>query len=115
MPGRASSRPTGMAGFLVIWAGQVVSILASGMSSFALSIWLFQQTRSATAMGAMQVCYLLPFLAISPIAGVLVDRHNRKLMMMVSDGVALVSLSGYAFPVISRVESLLPDYEGQAE
>lgn len=90
----ASSRPTGMAGFLVIWAGQVISILASGMSSFALSIWLFQQTRSATAMGAMQVCYLLPFLALSPIAGVLVDRHSRKFMMMISDVVAVIATGG---------------------
>lgn len=66
---RASSRPTGMTGFLVIWTGQVISILASGVSSFALSIWLFQQTRSATAMGAMQVCCLLPCPALSPLAG----------------------------------------------
>lgn len=91
---RRASRPTGMKGFLVIWAGQLISILASGMSGFALSIWLFQQTRSATAMGVMQVCYLLPFLAFSPIAGVLVDRHNRKLMMMISDIVAILATGG---------------------
>ncbi len=87
-------RPSGMAGFLVIWAGQVISILASGMSSFALSIWLFQQTRSATAMGVMRVCYLVPFLAFSPIAGVLVDRRSRKLMMMISDMVAILATGG---------------------
>ena len=46
---------------------------------------MYQQTSSATALGLMQVFYITPFLIISPIAGVMVDRYNRKLMMMVSD------------------------------
>ncbi len=84
-------RPSGMTGFIIVWLGQIISILASGMSNFALSIWMFQQTRSATAMGLMNVFYILPFLLISPIAGVWVDRHNRKLMMMVSDLLAVLA------------------------
>jgi len=80
-----------MFGFSIIWIGQIVSILASGMSNFALSIWMFQQTRSATAMGLMQVCFILPFLLLSPIAGVWVDRYNRKLMMMMSDLTAVLA------------------------
>lgn len=87
-------RPTGLTGFLIVWSGQIVSILASGMSGFALTIWMFQQTRSATAMGLMQVAYILPFLLLSPIAGVMVDRYNRKLMMMVSDLTAVTATSG---------------------
>jgi MFS family permease len=80
-----------MVAFLVVWLGQISSILASGMSGFALNIWLFQQTRSATMMGVGFVCYILPFLLISPLAGVWVDRHNRKLMMMVSDLAAVIA------------------------
>ena len=80
-----SHRPTGMFAFTVIWLGQIVSVLASAMSQFALTIFMFEQTGSALAMGIMQVFYITPFLVISPIAGVMVDRHNRKLMMMVSD------------------------------
>ena len=75
----------GMPGFIIVWLGQIVSVLASGMSQFALTIWMYQQTGSATALGLMQVFYITPFLIISPIAGVMVDRYNRKLMMMVSD------------------------------
>ena len=75
----------GMVGFIIVWIGQIVSILASGMTQFALTIWMYQQTGSATALGLMQVFYITPFLVISPIAGVMVDRYNRKLMMMVSD------------------------------
>jgi DHA3 family macrolide efflux protein-like MFS transporter len=84
-------RPSGMFGFTIVWLGQIVSILASGMSNFALSIWMFQQTRSATAMGLMNVCFILPFLLLSPIAGVWVDRYNRKLMMMMSDLTAILA------------------------
>jgi len=57
-----TTQPAGMAAFLVIWIGQVVSILASGMSQFALTIWMYQQTHSATAMGLMSVFYIVPSL-----------------------------------------------------
>ena len=86
-----TKRPSGMAGFIVVWIGQIISILASGMSGFGLSIWMFQQTKSATAMGLMQVSYIVPFLLLSPIAGVMVDRYNRKLMMMISDFAAVLA------------------------
>jgi MFS family permease len=88
MEEKHSKRPTGMFGFTLVWIGQIVSVLASAMSQFGLTIWMFQKTESATALGLMQVFFITPFLLISPIAGVLVDRHNRKMMMMVSDVVA---------------------------
>jgi DHA3 family macrolide efflux protein-like MFS transporter len=84
-----------MAGFTLIWAGQILSVLATQMTSFALTIWVFQKTGSATTLGLMQVFWVTPFLLISPFAGVMVDRYNRKLMMMVSDigaGLATVAL-----------------------
>lgn len=87
-------RPGGLAGFVVIWLGQIVSVLASGMSGFALTLWMYQQTGSATAMGLMQVFYITPFLLLSIPAGVMVDRYNRKLMMMVSDLAAVVATFG---------------------
>jgi DHA3 family macrolide efflux protein-like MFS transporter len=85
-----SKRPTGFFGFTLVWIGQIISVLASSMSGFGLSIWMFEQTKSATAMGLMQVSFMLPFLLLSPIAGVMVDRYNRKLMMMVSDLTAVI-------------------------
>ncbi len=87
-------RLSGMTGFLLIWLGQFVSILASGMSGFALTIWMYQQTGSATALGLMQVFYITPFLLLSPVAGVMVDRYNRKLMMAVSDVLAFTATLG---------------------
>jgi len=84
-----------MSGFTIVWLGQVVSVLASMMTQFGLTIWAFEKTGSATALGLVQVFFVTPFLLISPLAGALVDRHDRKMMMMVSDlgaGVATVGI-----------------------
>ena len=81
----SSKRPSGMLGFTIVWLGQIVSVLATNMTQFALTIWVFELTGSVTALGLVQVFFVTPFLLISPIAGVMVDRYNRKLMMMVSD------------------------------
>lgn len=111
-----AGQPTGLFAFVVVWIGQIISIVASNMSWFALTIWVFQKTQSATAMGLAQVFFITPFLVISPIAGVMVDRYNRKFMMMISDlgaGVATIfiftmSLAGqlqlwhlYAYGIIA--------------
>ncbi|MBK8780831.1 MAG: MFS transporter [Anaerolineales bacterium] len=74
-----------MFGFTIVWIGQIISVLASAMSQFGLTIFMFKETGSATALGLMHVFFITPFLIISPIAGVMVDRYNRKMMMMVSD------------------------------
>ncbi|MEW6092580.1 MAG: MFS transporter, partial [Chloroflexota bacterium] len=78
-------RPSGMLGLTIVLSGQAISILASGMTGFSLAIWVFQQTSSATSLGIMTSAFTLPYLLIIPLAGVMVDRYNRKLMMMVSD------------------------------
>lgn len=84
-------QPTGMVGFTCVWIGQLVSVLASSATGFALTIWAYETTNSATALGVLSTSFLIPFLLLSPIAGALVDRHNRKLMMMVSDLAAAVA------------------------
>ncbi len=99
-----SKRPTGMNAFFIIWIGQIVSILASGMSGFALALWMFQQTKSATAMGLQQVFYITPFLLMSIPAGVMVDKYNRKLMMMFSDLTAV--LATFAIMLLSALGML---------
>jgi len=87
-------RPAGMAGFVIVWLGQIISVLASSMTGFGMTLWMYKQTGSATAMAGMQVAFITPFLLLSPIAGVMVDRYNRKLMMMISDLMAVLSTVG---------------------
>ena len=83
-----------MTGFTIVWAGQLISVLASTMTQFAITIWAYQETGSATALGIINTAFIVPFLLLSPVAGVMVDRHNRKLMMMVSDLTAVLATTG---------------------
>lgn len=87
-------RPTGMAAFLLIQIGQSISLLGSSMTGFALSIWAYQLTGSATALALVAFFNFGPAVLLSPLAGALVDRWNRKLVMMFSDlGAALGTLT----------------------
>ena len=80
-----SSRLTGMPAFSVIWAGQLVSLVGTALFSFAMGIWLYQQTDLATTFTTMIFFSNIPRIVLSPFAGALVDRWNRKLTMMISD------------------------------
>lgn len=78
-------QPTGMFGFTVVWVGQLVSLLGSAMTTFAISIWAWQATGQATALALAGFFGFGPTVLLSPIAGAIVDRYNRKLVMMLSD------------------------------
>jgi DHA3 family macrolide efflux protein-like MFS transporter len=80
-----TKRPMGMLAFMIIWFGQVVSLLGSAMTAFAVTIWVYEGTGQATALALTGFFFLTPLLLLSPVAGALVDRYNRRLMMMVSD------------------------------
>jgi Major Facilitator Superfamily len=82
-----------MRGFSIVWLGQVVSQLGSAMSWFAFSIWAWKTTGQATTLAMVQFFAYVPSLLFSPFAGVLVDRWNKKLVMVLSDlGTALATL-----------------------
>lgn len=81
-----TQRPTGMTGFTIVWFGQVISLIGTAMSGFAVSIWAFQASNgSATTLALIGFFNFAPTVIFSPIAGALVDRWNRKLVMMLSD------------------------------
>ena len=76
--------------FLQVWAGQTASLLGSGLTSFALGVWVFQQTGSATSFTLISVMASLPGMLFFPIAGALVDRWNRRLAILLSDSASAV-------------------------
>jgi MFS family permease len=79
--------------FLVIWVGQLVSIIGSGLTGFALSVWMFEQTGQATPIAMNALFFNLPRVILSPIAGSVADRYNRRLVMILADtGAALSTL-----------------------
>lgn len=82
---------SGMRGFLVIWVGQVVSFMGTGMSRFALTLWAWEMTGEATALALTGFFGFAPQVLLSPIAGALIDRWDRKFAMLISDLVAGLS------------------------
>jgi DHA3 family macrolide efflux protein-like MFS transporter len=74
-----------MFGFTIVWFGQIISLLGTSMTGFAMTIWAYEKTNAATALALVGFFFVAPMLIASPFAGALVDRSNRKLMMMVSD------------------------------
>lgn len=71
--------------FYTIWAGQVLSTLGSNLTGFAVGLWLYQQTGSATLFSLYLFVLILPSVLLSPFLGVLVDRLDRKKTMLLAD------------------------------
>lgn len=80
--------------FSIVWLGQLVSLVGSSVTSFALGVWVYQLTGSATQFSLIAVCAVLPTILLAPLAGVLIDRYDRRRIMLLSDsGAALGTLS----------------------
>jgi len=89
---RAQPTRTWTTPFFTIWAGQALSLFGSSLAGFALVWWLTQSTRSATVLATASLVAMLPGIVLGPFAGALVDRWNRRLVMIVADTfVALIS------------------------
>ena len=74
--------------FSIIWFGQCVSVIGSGLTQFALGLWVYQQTGSVTRFALIALSSVLPRLLFSPLAGVLADRWDRRRVMIFSDLIA---------------------------
>jgi MFS family permease len=80
--------------FITLWFGQLASSIGSSMTYFALTLWVWQQTQSATAIALILVFYQLPQLVISLFSGILIDRIPRRRLLWFSDaGSACCTLS----------------------
>ncbi len=80
-----SRLPTGMTAFTLIWFGQLISFVGTGMTRFALTVWAYETTGSAAVLAQVGFFSFVPIILVTPFAGALVDRWNRKLVMMLSD------------------------------
>lgn len=94
-PGRPARLATGMPGFLLIWAGQFLSFIGTGMTRFATTVWAYETTGEATALALVGFFGFAPLIIMTFFAGALVDRWNRKLVMALADlgaGVSTIAL-----------------------
>ena len=78
--------------FLILWSGELISAIGGGLTSFGLSVYVYQKTGSAGSMALVSLFAFLPMLLLSPIAGVFADRFDRRLLMMLGDGLSAIGL-----------------------
>lgn len=91
--------------FATIWFGQLVSALGTGLTNFALGVWVFERTGSASQFTLIAVFGALPNIITLPFAGALIDRWDRRLIMLFSScGSALMTTAGVVLLSMGRLE-----------
>ncbi|MCW5874081.1 MAG: MFS transporter [Anaerolineales bacterium] len=91
--------------FYIIWVGQLVSLLGSGLTGFALGVYVYQETGSITSFAMSILAFTLPGVLFSPIAGALVDRFPRRWMMILSDlGAGFTTIAVLALILGAKLE-----------
>ncbi len=83
--------------FFTVWVGQAFSMLGSMLVQFALIWWLTQTTGSATVLATATLVAVLPQIFVGPFAGALVDRWNRRAVMIVADTLIAVTTLGLVY------------------
>jgi MFS family permease len=77
-----------------VWSGQFVSLIGTGLTTFALAIWVFQETGSTTQLALVLLASQAPQLIVTPLAGAMADRWDRRWMMILADtGAGLATLA----------------------
>ena len=78
--------------FILLWLGELISAIGGGLTSFGLGVYVFQKTGSAAGMALVTLLGFLPTLLLSVPAGVLADRYDRRVLMMLGDGCSAIGI-----------------------
>ncbi len=100
------NKQSGFKKFLLLWSGELISSVGGGLTSFGLSVYVFQRTGSAADMALISLLAFLPTLLLSAPAGVLADRYDRRILMMLGDGLSGLGIL-YIFICMLRGEASL--------
>jgi MFS transporter, DHA3 family, macrolide efflux protein len=96
--------------FFTMWAGQAVSLVGSSLVQFALIWWMTSTTGSATVLATASLIGMLPQIFLAPFSGTLVDRWNRKAVMIVADSLIALATLGLIFVFAAGRESIWAVY-----
>ena len=90
----SNEAPKDMKTFFTIWGGQLISMLGSGLTQFALGVWIYDQTKQATPFAITVLLGTIPRVLLLPVAGSIADRFNRRIIMIAADTLsALLTLA----------------------
>jgi MFS transporter, DHA3 family, macrolide efflux protein len=91
--------------FIIFWVGQAIASISTSITAFALDVWVYERTGSVTQFALIALSNTLPLILLAPIAGLMVDRWDRRLTMILSDLFAtLPTLAIGALFIIGRLE-----------
>ena len=88
--GTATQRPLLSRDFVLLVAGQGISLFGNVMLRFAMSMWVLDETGSATIFASVLAISIVPTILLSPFGGVLADRVNRRTIMVALDAISAV-------------------------
>ncbi|MGC8855236.1 MAG: MFS transporter [Anaerolineae bacterium] len=102
---QVNPRQGGMAIFMAVAVGQIISVTGSALTGFALGVWVYQRTQSTMQYSLILLFTMLPSILIAPLSGALVDRWERRLTMILTDsGAALCTVLMAVLIYFERLE-----------
>jgi DHA3 family macrolide efflux protein-like MFS transporter len=97
------ARDRGVRTFLLVWSGQTVSMVGDSLTLFAVGVWIYQETRAVAPLALMLLLTLLPGIVAGPVCGVLVDRWDRRRVLVACNlGAALLTALPVALLLAGR-------------
>ena len=101
-----------MKNFYKLWLGELISNIGSGMTAFALSVYVYEKTGSVSYVSLITLLSFMPSIILSPIGGLLADRYDRRLMMIIGDLFSGLGLVYILWNIQAGEKSIVPIFVG---
>jgi MFS transporter, DHA3 family, macrolide efflux protein len=90
--------------FIILWIGQLASTIGSSMTYFAITLWVWQQSESVTAIALLTFFFQLPQIGVAVFSGLIVDHFSRKSLLILSD--VIMALCSLAVGILAALQQL---------
>ena len=101
-----------MKNFYKLWLGELISNIGSGMTAFALSVYIYGKTGSVSYVSLITLLSFMPSIILSPIGGLLADRYDRRLLMIIGDLFSGLGLVYILWSIQAGEKSIVPIFVG---
>ena len=101
-----------MKNFYKLWLGELISSIGSGMTAFVLSVYVYKKTGSVSYVSLITLLSFMPSIVLSPIGGLLADRYDRRLLMIIGDLFSGLGLVYILWSIQAGEKSIVPIFVG---